>query len=300
MVRENGFTIHDVPGDGNYLFNAIAYQLRLFEVCSNGISELRSMVANNLEENKVYYCDFLAQPIAFNDSYNADTETPNDHDAYVGTIVDPGQQVELRWANYINRLRNGAWGDHIAIQGMSNVFNIAVNVISSENPGIICIVPMNSLSQHEVFVGLILQYHYVGLDKISCTHSNGEKIDNVHDLLNDETIAEGDEHIRQITSGPQASMMSLEAFGQVYSIAPVEGQKPLSLTTDSNFEAMVNPDKFCFGTGTLNTERPRKLTYRKYFNQRLLDVDGRFAHDLDYLFIAQYIVEAGDKNQVHS
>ena len=44
--------------------------------------------------------------------------------------------------------------------------------------------------------------------------------------------------------------------------------------TDTDFEAMVNPDKFCFGKGAFNTERPRKLTYRKYFNQRLLDVDG--------------------------
>ncbi len=33
-------------------------------------------------------------------------------------------------------------------------------------------------------------------------------------------------------------------------------------------------------------------SHRKYFNQRLLDVDGRFARDLDYLFVAQYIVEA--------
>ena len=31
---------------------------------------------------------------------------------------------------------------------------------------------------------------------------------------------------------------------------------------------------------TFSTERPSKLTYRKYFNQRLLDVDGRFARDL--------------------
>ena len=37
---------------------------------------------------------------------------------------------------------------------------------------------------------------------------------------------------------------------------------------------------------------PAPATYRKYFNQRLLDVDGRFACDLDYLFVAQYIVEA--------
>ena len=38
--------------------------------------------------------------------------------------------------------------------------------------------------------------------------------------------------------------------------------------------------------------RPRKLTYRKYFNARLLDIDGRFAKDLDYLFVAQNITEA--------
>ena len=47
-----------------------------------------------------------------------------------------------------------------------------------------------------------------------------------------------------------------------------------------------------YGSGTFSSNRPRKLTYRKYFNQRLLDVDGRFARDLHYLFVAQYIVEA--------
>ena len=62
--------------------------------------------------------------------------------------------------------------------------------------------------------------------------------------------------------------------------------------TDTNFEEMCNPDKLCFGSGGFTAERPRKLTYRKYFNQRILDVDGRFAKDLDYLFVAQYIVEA--------
>ena len=58
---------------------------------------------------------------------------------------------------------------------------------------------------------------------------------------------------------------------------------------EKNFEAMYNP------TGTFDTTRERKLIYRiyrKYFNQRLLGVDGHFAFDLDYLFVAQYIVEA--------
>ena len=78
--------------------------------------------------------------------------------------------------------------------------------------------------------------------------------------------------------------------------------------SDSNFETMSNPDKFPISDGCFAAERPRNLTYRKYFNQRLLDVDGRFAKDIDYLFVAQYIVEAkqvlddatnlsGDKSQ---
>ena len=148
-----------------------------------------------------------------------------------------------------------------------------------------------------------MQYHYVGLDKVPisearCSHegpTDDTASQSESSPLDDVDIAEGDEHIRQITGDPQASKMSLEnpeAFGQSFSIAPAEGQKPLNIMTDKNFKATFNLDKFCFGTGAFTTERPRKLTYRKYFNQRLLDVDGRFARDLDYLFVAQSIVEA--------
>ena len=127
--------------------------------------------------------------------------------------------------------------------------------------------------------------------------SNSDSHDSAADegVLDDATIEKGDEHIRQITCAPQASMMSVEnpeAFKYIICVAPAEGQKPLNVMTDLNFEAMSNPDKFPYGKGTFSNERPRKLTYRKYFNQRLLDVDGRFARDLDYLFVAQYIVEA--------
>ena len=106
---------------------------------------------------------------------------------------------------------------------------------------------------------------------------------------------EGDEHTRQITGGPLETCMSLEnpeADHKMYSIAPAEGEKPMSFMNDKYFEALCNPCNFPYGNGTFSTERERKLTYRKYFNQRLLDVDGRFARDLDYLFVAQYIVES--------
>ena len=78
--------------------------------------------------------------------------------------------------------------------------------------------------------------------------------------LDEATTEAGDEHTRQITAGPQASMISLEnpkALAQTISIAPTDGHRPLAITTDKIF----NPDKFCFKTGVFNTERPRKLTY---------------------------------------
>ena len=75
-------------------------------------------------------------------------------------------------------------------------------------------------------------------------------------------------------------------------IAPREGQKPIAILTDPKFEEMANPTKFPYGVGGFNTPRPKKLTIRKYFNQRLLDHDGRFARDLDYIFTAQYTIES--------
>ncbi len=61
--------------------------------------------------------------------------------------------------------------------------------------------------------------------------------------------------------------------------------------TDKHFEIMCNPNKFLLVLVHL-LEVETEKSHRKYFNQRLLDIDGRFARDLDYLFVAQYIVEA--------
>ena len=38
--------------------------------------------------------------------------------------------------------------------------------------------------------------------------------------------------------------------------------------------------------------REKKLTVCRYFNQRLLDADGRFCKDVEYLLTAQYAVES--------
>ena len=219
LALANGFAIH---GDGNCLFNAIAYQLK-----SINATEMRESVANHLESNSVFYRDFLAIPVICRNAYNADTEVPDDEDALIDAIIDPELQVQLRFQRYVHRLHHSAWGDHIAIQAISNHFNVAINVMSSQ---MVRIVPWNGTVDHKVYIGLILKYHFVGLDKLAgsdiveCdSQLTTSEPNDASDPFSNDVIAEGDEHIRLITSVPQASMMSLEkpeAFGQIVSIAP--------------------------------------------------------------------------------
>ena len=84
----------------------------------------------------------------------------------------------------------------------------------------------------------------------------------------------------------------LEEANQIFSIAPGEGSKPIPLLTDKSFEQLSNPDKFPSGKGSYaDTNRNTRLTLRKYVNAQLLDHDGRFAKDIQYIFGMQYAVE---------
>ena len=303
IASQNGFTIHDVPADGDCMFSAIVYQLSSIGIHVDSPT-LRQNVVDYLQANKASYCDFVCQPVARTDGYNADTVAPTKEDKYIASIADPLLQTELTWQKYLKQLEDGAWGDNIAMQAISDMLSVTITVLSSHYPAY-SVTPQNHCATNELFVGLIMQFHYVGLDKIpepappvadkpvlpDQPHSEPDS----DDELDDATIAEGDEHRVQISGAPQASMMCVEnpeSFRHTMCVAPAEGERPVNIMTDVNFEAMSNPGKFPYSTGTFSSNRPRKLTYRKYFNQRLLDVDGRFARDLDYLFVAQYIVEA--------
>ena len=301
LAHENSYVIHDVPYDGNCMFSAVSYQLQANGVCSADSSELRQKVADHLEANAAFYCDFLCEPVSSESAYNADTEQPTAEDEYINSVSDPQLQMELRWQKYVEHLRQEAWGDHITLQAIADMLCVKINVLSSNYP-MFSVTPAAICSvKCEIFVGLILQYHYVGLDKLPAFDAGIDNIQNspdssseADDTIDDVIVEEGDEHRRKISGAPMASMMCVEnpeSSKDIICVAPAEGEKPLNIMTDSTFEAMSNPDKFPCGKGTFSSERPKKLTYRNYFNQRLLDVDGRFARDLDYLFVAQYIVE---------
>ena len=117
-----------------------------------------------------------------------------------------------------------------------------------------------------------------------------------------ETVEDSeDQHVFNETSKlrglPFDTLLQQENLGadDIYSIAPGESQKPQPFFSDDNFEELANPDKYPFGnkeSSTCSTSRKKSITPRRYFNQRLLNCDGRFAKDIDYLLTAQYIVEA--------
>ena len=283
------------------------------------------MTVSHLESHRDSYMEFLCDPFASDDPNHTDTEPADEEDVQITQIENPDDRSRARWNKYLPRLRNGAWGDHLCVAAMANMFSVTINVFTATGRGcaVNAVTPLDDNSIFEVNIGLIMQNHYVGLDRINivddsqsdtpmvvnlppntqCTDNPGSTSAGIDDQspntfdspIDDKTFEEGDEHTRQITGGPSTSMMSIEnpeAFAEIVCVAPAESQKPLFIMTDPNFEAMSNPEKFPHGTGCYSSDRPHKLTYRKYFNKRLLDVDGRFARDTDYLFVAQYIVES--------
>ena len=338
-VSSSNLRVHNVSADGDCLFWSVAYQLNAVNVCSASAPKLRQMVVSYMESHGDFFSGFLAEANVSSNPYNADTEAPGVEDARIDSITDPEVQLLARWTRYLDRLSNGAWGDNLCIAAIADMFSVTINVYTANEQrcNFLAVNPQNGNSLLVLNIGLVMQWHYVGLDVVhvaspkvnepsnslescvdppSCTAQSSTSSNIIESCvdppdsansddttdsespeftIDDKTFEEGDEHTRQITGGPTASMMSIEnpeAFAEIVCLAPGESQKPLYIMSDTSFETMSNPDKFPYGTGCFSAKRPRRLTYQKYFNQRLLNVDGRFASDTDYLFTAQYIVEA--------
>ena len=77
---------------------------------------------------------------------------------------------------------------------------------------------------------------------------------------------------------------------QIYQCSPGENNITKYILLDNDFEVLAFPNLFPYGgSGYHSTHRKVKLPIRKYFQQCLLNVDGRFARNIEYLFYAQYI-----------
>ena len=217
------------------------------------------------------------------------------------------EQGDERWSDVENdgivemvtvswELNAGAWGDHIAVQGLAHVLHIDIHIISTINPDMDLIKTFHSTFVH---LGLIGQFHYQALERC---HPGSNSSDSQTDCTNQEQAGNEDQeafkHQAQLWGFPYDCCLLREDTadttpGRIVAVAPGEGQKPISILTDQHFEEMCNRTKYPTGRFGLITERKTKLTTHKYFNQRLLDADEKFSRVIEYLLTAQYALEAG-------
>ena len=239
------------------------------------------------------------------DPSNAYTEAPSEQDNIISSVDDLRQCRQLRWLHYLERLNAGAWGDHIAVQGLADMLHVNIHIISTTNPDMELIRTSHDTPAGVIHLGLIGQFHYRALQALERIHPTSNQLS-----PNDQSESSTEEHDKEFIEDQEAFKYQAQLKGlpydrflqredtldattdNVFSVAPGEGQKPIGILSDKHFEEMCNPTKYPTGIYGLVTERKTRLTVRKYFNQRLLDADGRFARDIEYLLTAQYAVES--------
>ena len=92
------------------------------------------------------------------------------------TFDDVQLHQPLRWLQYLEGLNAGAWGDHIAVQGLADadadadVFHVDNHIISTISPDMELIRTSHNASAGVIHLGLIGQFHYQALQRIDEYH----------------------------------------------------------------------------------------------------------------------------------
>ena len=139
LVRERGFSVRDVPRDGDCLFSAVAVQLNSLGI-QPGKTSLREQLMEYLEahpythDGSSHFRNYVSAPVVSDDPSNADTEAPSEQDNIISSVDDLQLRQQLRWLHYLERLNEGAWGDHIAVQGLADMLHVDIHIISTINP----------------------------------------------------------------------------------------------------------------------------------------------------------------------
>ena len=164
------------------------------------------------------------------------------------------------------------WGDNVVLVGMAERFKINIHVISSETTYISKHGPYSENAIADVHLGLILQHHYVALDKnfevsheteknvyrkvTSKTKSNVNKpqLSNVNNTtLEEPNVQHEAEDKAALKKSAELCGLPYESglfnkdpdwSNKVISCAPGEKNKPIPLMTDPHFEQLSNPEKF--------------------------------------------------------
>uniref|UniRef100_A0A9J7WX60 ATP-dependent DNA helicase n=1 Tax=Cyprinus carpio carpio TaxID=630221 RepID=A0A9J7WX60_CYPCA len=161
---------------------------------------------------------------------------------------------------------------------------------------------INPLSKIEEEMTDKTENNDMDLDNCEDMRINEEQnIDNDDNELSDETLHDRQQHGLFMDSCLQPVDIAQEVLDQhfdgIMSLAPAEGNNPVRMLMDETNEAKCFPVLFPKGKGTFHDSRSEKLTLSRYLNNRILNADGRFAQNLDYIFYGQYLSEL---NQIMS
>nr|XP_022296821.1 uncharacterized protein LOC111106437 [Crassostrea virginica] len=124
---------------------------------------------------------------------------------------------------------------------------------------------------------------------------------------NEETIEEQHDAIPEVVTDTCLQPVDIAQevldhyFDDVYNIAPGEGQNPIRMLQEEGNEAKTFPHLFPSGKFSWNESREVKISLSRYFNNRLMNADNRFAKDTNYIFFCQYLSELKqviDKTQI--
>ncbi|XP_062574797.1 uncharacterized protein LOC134236639 [Saccostrea cucullata] len=120
-----------------------------------------------------------------------------------------------------------------------------------------------------------------------------------HEAMTDVVIAKDNEEIEEEMVSFDTCLQPVDVaqevldhyFDDVYNIAPSEGKNPIRMLQETGNEAKAFPCLFPSGSFSWNDERSERLTLSRYFNNRLMNADDRFAKDTNYIFFSQYMSE---------
>ncbi|KAI8490825.1 hypothetical protein Bbelb_316180, partial [Branchiostoma belcheri] len=229
------------------------------------------------------------------------------HDtSQTGTTIGntPEEEQHQQYQSYIDGLKNGEWADNVAVQAVAEMLNINITVINTTTTPDwpINVHPRRQTSHNTITIGQIGELHFVELKDIDADIevSKEQAAISKTQELEDEEDRIAFEQASKLRGIPYETLLQEEQVTEgdnIYSIAPGENQTPCAFLTDHRFEELANPAKYPYGRGGFGDKdkRQKEITPRKFFNQRLLHKDGRFAKDIEYLLTAQYIVEAKQK-----
>jgi hypothetical protein len=115
--------------------------------------------------------------------------------------------------------------------------------------------------------------------------------------VNEDAIFAADQEVADasatMATQPFSTCLQLENIEQaVFCVAPGEGSTPQYILMDEKFEEGAYPDVHPYGVGGFHPNTYKtKLHRREYYKQRLFNVDGRFARNIEYVFSSQYATE---------